>query len=38
MLKLALGMGSLVMLFATLATALVITRMCLSAAHHFLLK
>jgi hypothetical protein len=38
MLKIAIGMGSIVMMIATLITALVITRMCLSAAHHFLLK
>jgi hypothetical protein len=38
MLKLILGMGSVVMMFATILVAFVLMRMWISAAHYFLLK
>lgn len=38
MLKLILGMGSVVMMFATILVAFVLMKMWFSAAHHFLLK
>jgi|Laugrefa1bdmlbdn_1035148.scaffolds.fasta_scaffold54933_2 hypothetical protein len=38
MLKLALGMGSIVMMIATILVAFVLMKMWFSAAHYFLLK